>query len=714
MTYLRTPLLAAILLLGSVPARAAAVAASARAFTGTHVRSVPALPSFQAAPSLSSFKLGAPSLLAPNLSLPSLKTANSALPSVLIQPSAAIAAPSGLKLAIPAAEAAAAPAAANAPEALHERLGKHLRKKAPLGIVYDGRTRVRVPVSAVAATDDLGPEVAFLKKVDRNSIHVTERAIYEIQREVDSLYAELSEIHSAEKQGLGAALGARKKELLAQLDGLFASVPGPQVSDRAIKTLSRNLKEAQAARTNLYNHARGRRWQDAGLDLVEFNRRAVELNLAVLKLQLQTARLHLRGKTNLGYKSFRRNAALWTLLGAYNSAVGLKSEIRFRDSLENMEGKVREYRTLGQDGIPIRVFELPGFDIELLGGTGEKPQVSVRQQRWRNVLTVIEEAARDARNGRAAEAEAAIDEIMKLYTVDYRGEMDEGLSRRYLIIGGALMSLKHIATKLKTAEDAAYKSGADEFTRAATRIPEIIPHPKLSMGQNVAYEGLDTALRSQAHTLDSNIRETEKVLRHVADLEYAAEIIAASLPHPQRKLVRKVTKRELKAIAELVDGLHAWTQRGFVRQKQAATGYLATAARGLETGDLKLAQKFIEYTAQILRERVDAMSNISSRVRVRAAAIYAEFRDQEINRRVGGILGALDAPRRSRKLIDSLIAEIQLLRLTYFENALPEPGYRRAAAQLERLPELLDRRRYMIAAEALLDIQNSVRDKLLN
>ncbi|MEE8424453.1 MAG: hypothetical protein V3S11_01425, partial [Elusimicrobiota bacterium] len=68
----------------------------------------------------------------------------------------------------------------------------------------------------------------------------------------------------------------------------------------------------------------------------------------------------------------------------------------------------------------------------------------------------------------------------------------------------------------------------------------------------------------------------------------------------------------------------------------------------------------------------------------------------------------------SRKLIDSLIAEIQLLRLTYFENALPEPGYRRAAAQLERLPELLDRRRYLIAAEALEQVQNSVRDKLLN
>jgi len=568
-------------------------------------------------------------------------------------------------------------------EPLLRRLKRGFKNALSLPSLYDGATP-----AALNAADEAGYKLR--EKPDRVTPRTAERAALELKLDAEELYVGLREIHDlAARQG-DILLRERKTSYLTRLQKIAGGVDAASVVNAPYKAASARLKRLHKERDSLVDaQAQAAKAQDpARLDAL--NETAIELHRSILKTQLGVSILQLTGKSRLASKAARRNAAIWTLAGAYNSAAALEAEVRYSANRSRLREKRREYLTRDAFGRPVRVFNLEGFDIDVFPPVeGGKPVVTIRQQRWRNVLTNLAGAARDARNGRPDEAVEKLDTITALYTIADKSVKPE-VRRDYARIANALAIARKSVAK-----------GKPDASDRIEDIAELLSYPKLSSWKDVAYEGLDKALRSQAHTLTGNLQETTRVLRHLSELEYWRDLLNAALRPAQGGVGRALSKRERTRMVEAMESIRAWAERGKVRPKQEAATALATAADALAREDLVMARERVLRAREALQRRVNDLDSISANVRRRAASLYAEYRDADILARTNKMFTG----------ISKMAAPALALKDEYDLDTLPEPGYKRAARNMDAFAFATREGKITKATQLLKSIREDIEHK---
>ncbi len=385
---------------------------------------------------------------------------------------------------------------------------------------------------------------------------LTERAAFELQKDADRVYAALAQVHNQEMQGAPrAALAPAKRAVASDLRGVLTQLPaGP--SDW--KTLSSRLKALRRERAALEGTGAGD------------SRARAEVNGRIYALQMRAAWAQLNGDAPLSAPAFRRNAALWSLVGAFNSAASGRADAGWREGLDRAEA----------------VF-----------GDGRAVVVS---RRWRNVHSELEDAARDARNHREA---AAADKFAELADILRRAPVEDA---------SHLERHQRAAAALHAAASAAL-SGEDgrELSARALAVKDLIPHPKLAEPAAVLYDGAGKAARAQFHALESSKSEYLAVLAREAALTRWALILAGPRP----------TKADRDAASADLAEARAWARRGFVGTKQVAAQNLDAALAALDRGDGALAARHAAYARDELAARRAELERIAAGLRARLARL---------------------------------------------------------------------------------------------
>ena len=395
---------------------------------------------------------------------------------------------------------------------------------------------------------------------------LTERAAFELQKDADRLHAALAGVHAREMAGEPrAVLADAKRALAADLKSVLSQIPGEGMDWDSLSDALKELRRERAALEKL-DRAAG---PDASERAARSGRRA-QLNAEILALQMRAAWSQLTGEAPLNAPAFRRNAAMWSLVGAYNSAAAARAESGWREGRDHAEA----------------VF-----------GDGRAVVVS---RRWMNAHSELDEAVRDARNGRAKQAAERFARLAELLR-KAPAQDAEHLARHR-----AAAAVLHAAV-------AAALSGEDgaDLTERAAAAKALITHPKLSEPVAVSYGGLGKAARAQVHALESAKAEYLSVLAREAVLARWAQVLAGPRP----------TKADRAAARIDIAEAQAWAARGFVGPKQLAAQALGASLAALDRGDAALAAKHAGWGRDELSARRTELERIAEGLRRRLARL---------------------------------------------------------------------------------------------
>ncbi|MBI5247431.1 MAG: hypothetical protein HY923_09630 [Elusimicrobia bacterium] len=299
---------------------------------------------------------------------------------------------------------------------------------------------------------------------------VAARTASVLRDDADRLYASLAAIHSRVKAGeKESALSDLKLALLGDFDGVVKTLAVAESGDELrarIKTLRAVRAKAEKALEKAPAASRA-----------EASKALASVSGELGAYQLKAARELLAASSPVGPRAVKRNAALWSLVGAHNSAAAAATEGAYLEALARGE------ETFG-DGRPYLYWN-----------------------RWRNFHTELKAAARDARNGRGKRAA----ETLRDAAAVLRGTGDGSDA-------AAAAELERIA--------AAPDSSAILAARA------LIKHPALKSRAPVAYADLGASLRALVHTLESGRADYLETAASEANLRRAAALLSSPRPSP--------------------------------------------------------------------------------------------------------------------------------------------------------------------------------------
>lgn len=289
-----------------------------------------------------------------------------------------------------------------------------------------------------------------------------------LRDDADRLYVSLADIHSRAKNGESEkSLEDLKRRFLADFDGALKGLDVAVVGD----ALNGKVKELRAARAK----AEKSLLKAAPEDRAAASKAYSDVSGALAAHQLMLARGLLTTKTKLGPKAVKRNAALWALVGAHNSAAAAAAEAAYVEALARGEDAYG-------DGSPYLYWS-----------------------RWRNVRTELEQAARDARNGREAKASKTLEELSAVLKGTGDASDAEAAAALEALVG----------------------SPNSEGILAAVAL---VKHPSLKTRGPVSYSDMSATVRAQVHALESGRADYLETAANEAALRRAAALLSSPRP----------------------------------------------------------------------------------------------------------------------------------------------------------------------------------------
>lgn len=364
------------------------------------------------------------------------------------------------------------------------------------------------------------------------------RTVLGLRDDADRLYAALAAIHSREKANdTDSALKALKRALLADFDGVIAGLPAPvlekgQTNTGRLKVLRRERAKAERSGEP---------------------RRLAAVSGELAALQLRVAREMISESSPVAPRALKRNAALWSLVGAHNSAAASAAEA------VRLEAILKGEEAFG-DGRPI-----------------------VNWNRWSNIHAALEEAALHARNGRPAKARKVLRAAAATLRLAGRDASDLA----------AALAFENLAKKPKSAAILSAKS--------------LVAHPDVKTRAPIPYNEMSAALRAQVHALESARADFLVTLEHETALRRAEALLTSPRPSPSDRAQAR------KAMSDAAE----WAGRGRIEAKRLAARNLIAAMAALDGGDLKLAARHAGWTVDALEERRAELTRIALSVRRR-------------------------------------------------------------------------------------------------
>ncbi|MDP2913157.1 MAG: hypothetical protein Q8N91_04035 [Candidatus Omnitrophota bacterium] len=519
------------------------------------------------------------------------------------------------------------------------------------------------------------PHIQYGQKPERRYQRAEEHAAIELQKDIAILLSGLKLLNTAFRNASAddemQALREQEHALHLHLANLYRQIPVEIKEGRPYEFYSRTLKDLKARQIRIYREIEEADTAGDKKALQRLNLEAIRLNRLLAKAQIKVSGMILLGRSRLPQNALIRNAAIWTLQGALNSAKALEEELHYR--VERLRGKerVQKLETTDWLGRLVRTFRLGGFDIEVIKPASDKeePRISIRQQRWINAHTTLDQILQHARRGEIPRANVKMDMLIGLYSEEKIAVME-----RYADILSDLNELKKLIAGLPNAQPPPQNVMQDISARIKGLIQRIT-HPKQAVWQDIRYGNLAKSFRSQIRTVARYEPEYILILRNKADLEYfAGKLKTAS---EQGRLSKRNRRLILGGLARITE----WTERGFVYPKQFAAVDLMPAEQFINSDNFRDAQTALRSAVKRLEKRLSDIDNITSHVKNRAAAIFSEFRDADIAERIDALAATL-----AGRDYDNVLDQIQETRELYFGKALVEPGYMRA----ERIFRLIE------------------------
>lgn len=539
-----------------------------------------------------------------------------------------------------------------------------------------GNKRLQEGMKRVQSSHDILPEDLveiprrrFRLKPERELTErqAEQRASIEIQKDIAIIIAELSVIVADYRATEGAEIqeeiSQRENLLLERLRSLYRNMPVAIHSDKDYDFYSTTLKELKKRRNEIYDRIEEADAEGNKKALQKLNLEAIRNTRTLTKLQVLIAGMLLAGKSKLKSAELKRNAALWTLQGALNSAKMLEDELYYRTQRLRGKQKIQEIETTDWMGQLVRSFRLGALDIMVkdIEEGEEKPRVTIRQQRWLNVNTRLISIRRDLKRGEVGKAIRKIDSLIRIY----------GL--RYII---TLESYKGITADLKAIREMAlglpesHAPPREEIDRTVDKINNLaqrITHPKQLIWTDVEYKSLGSALRGKIESIAGYIPDYTLVMASKTDLEYYAEKLKIA------KETGHLSKRNRDIIERGITKLASWTRRGFVDPKQFADIDLKPVIDLMESDDFRTAEAYCRNAAQDLGARLSDIDSIVLHEKKKANDLYIAYRDKDITERIAEISSSIESGD-----FESALSQVIDLQELYFNQKLVEPGYIRA------------------------------------
>lgn len=364
------------------------------------------------------------------------------------------------------------------------------------------------------------------------------RTVLGLRDDADRLYASLAAIHSKEKANeTHSRLNALKRALLADFDGVLAKLPAPVLEEGQTNTARLKVLRRERAKAERANDPK----------------RLAAVSGELAALQLRVAREMISEASPVGPRAFKRNAAMWSLVGAHNSAAASAAEA------VRLEALAKGEEAFG-DGRPI-----------------------VLWNRWSNIHSALDEAALHARNGRPAEARTVLRDAAATLRAAGRDASDLA----------AALAFEKLAKKPQSGAILGAKS--------------LVAHPDVKTRTPIPYEQMTAALRSQVHALESARADFLVTLEHETALRRAQALLSSPRPSASD---RASARKALAAAAE-------WAGRGRVEAKRLASRNLLAAIAALDGHDLTLTARHAGWTVDTLVERRAELTRIALSVRRR-------------------------------------------------------------------------------------------------
>lgn len=372
------------------------------------------------------------------------------------------------------------------------------------------------------------------------------RAAQALRADADRLYAALASLHSREQAGEGSALADLKRAFLGQFDGALAAAPAVEETGEALRGRVKALRRERAAAAEAADAAPAAARKPAAA-------RLAAVSGALAAAQLKAGRELLGEGSPVKPKALRRNAALWSLVGAHNSAAVAAAESAY------LEAVSRGDEAFG-DGRPF-----------------------VTTSRWRNLHAELDDAARHGRNGRPAQAASAL-----------------------RVAAAALRAAGRAPADLTAAAELERLAAAPE-SAAILAAKALLREPRLKTVQPVSYEDMGAALRSQVHALESARADYLETAAQEAGLRRAQALLGSPRPSAEERA-------EARRLLEAAKG---WASRGRVEAKRLAASNATPALDALERGDGELAARHAGWAADALAERRGELLRIGLSLRRR-------------------------------------------------------------------------------------------------
>ncbi|MBF0490778.1 MAG: hypothetical protein HQL15_09240, partial [Candidatus Omnitrophica bacterium] len=493
-----------------------------------------------------------------------------------------------------------------------------------------------------------------------------------LQLELDGLLSELRTITGLSDGDEG--LEPREQSLVESLRGIYRQIPEDLQVFKKFKENSDLLKSLKTQREEIYDEFETAHEVQDKVLLAKLNLQAIHLNQQILKLQLLIAGMILTGKTKLNNKPMRQSAALSTLEGAINSSVLLQDELRFRIGRLNAGDKIRAIETTDWLGRIVRSYRLGAFDIEISPvekDEDKEPVVTLRQQRWINIHTRLEDIFIKARKGNREQGLKELDELIKIFQTRY---IPVSLDNDQLL--NEMKSLKVLIEALTEGVRITDPKILSPFAFKITGLTTAIKFPKQRIWVDVDYKDISAAFRSYVHRLAGYTTEIGTISYYRTVLE----VVLSRLELYKKK--GRIGPRQKQTVLINLEEAASWVEKGFVYPKQRSEINLRAAIENINNGATSQGIEEVRKTIEMLLKRMEEIVKIVGHTNEHAVAVYSAFREQDSLRRMDLVKSAIQdgdfesASDKIEEIIDLYFDE---------EHEFIEPGLKRAQRGLNQV-----------------------------
>ena len=557
--------------------------------------------------------------------------------------------------------------------------------------------REPIDISSLLPEDLIESPLSRVRNIpNRQNPRAEEKLCVEIQKKIVLLQANIDSIDAlfrvSQTQEEKTIAEERQRELINGLASLYRDIEVElrETDDYDFYKISKeSLKlKRDAISYKMEEFEKGQYDKDK---MSRLNQEAIRVNRLLLKVQIKLAGMLLNNRTSVRGGA-ARNAASTTLRGAFNTTQGLKEELHFR--VHRLEGvkKMRQITTTNWDGEVVWTTNIENLNITIEPTSdleNQEQKVKIKQRRWINVHTTLNNIRRDISRGHISNANKKIDLLLALYKFKRIA-----ISENNTVIVEGLNGLKQALTDSQDGQ-VSPQNMVNAFALRTRDLISRINNPKHWVWVDVEYKDIAAAVRSQLYTIAGNQKDFALVLQNKAILEYYAERLSVASKRGFLSI------RNKGMIERGTEKLSVWTKRGFVYPKQFAVIDLGPALELMNAG-FKLekerddilqakilygrASSYYLKAAQEADKRLNEIKGVVDGVKSRGHELYAQFRDTDIKKRIGITLREVNSCN-----YDQALQQINAIKGRYFFHELIEPGYKRAAGLLNEAESRLRR-----------------------